>query len=143
MDINDTLKFFSKMQKMDFDKFQNDKMFETMTLILFYMGVVSKNFLNNGKQLFLNKNYSSFRIKKIAFNKQATKNVEIKQNEVNIIKKNYRGKWESYKNQKSIRNYVNENNLLELDLSKAPELGLQKILKEKTSLRYLMIERDN
>jgi len=98
MDINDTLKFFSKMQKMDFDKFQNDKMFETMTLILFYMGVVSKNFLNNGKQLFLNKNYSSFRIKKIAFNKQATKNVEIKQNEVNIIKKNYRGKWESYKN---------------------------------------------
>jgi len=72
----------------------------------------------------LNKNYSSFRIKKIAFTSQAKKNVDIRKDEIYIVKNNYKGNWEVYKNHKSLRNYTNENKIVELDLSKPVELAL-------------------
>lgn len=72
----------------------------------------------------MNKNYSSFRIKKIAFTSQAKKNVDIRKDEIYIVKNNYKGNWEVYKNHKSLRNYTNENKIVELDLSKPVELAL-------------------
>ena len=58
----------------------------------------------------INQNYSAQRIKKLAFSAQAKKNVELsKSNNIEFVKKNYKGNWEVLKKHKEIKNWTEDN----------------------------------
>jgi len=61
----------------------------------------------------LNKNFTAQRIKKIAFSAQSSKNVELrKHNQIEFVKKNYKGNWEVLKKHKEIKIWTEQNKLM-------------------------------
>ena len=77
----------------------------------------------------MNQNFSSLRVQKLAFAAQSEKNVEIsKEGQVEIVKKNYKGNWETYKRHNAIANYYLENKASKIETeNNAVSSKLQKL----------------
>ena len=74
--------------------------------ILVHLGNLSDK-LSQGNQIFILKNFTAQRIKKIAFSQQAAKNVELSKSKlIEFVKKNYRGNWEVLKKHKNVKNWT-------------------------------------
>lgn len=92
----------------------------TQVEVLVHLGNIADK-LQTGNQVFLNQNFSALRVQKLAFAAQSQKNVEINKDKmVEIVKKNYKGNWETYKRHNNITNFHNENKSLEIPSSGNP-----------------------
>ena len=77
---------------------------------IIHLGNISDK-LQVGNPILLNQNFSANRIKKMAFAAQSLRNVELKNNQVEFVKKNYKGNWEALKNHKDVKNWSEQNKL--------------------------------
>jgi len=93
----------------------------------------------------LNKNFTAQRIKKIAFSAQSSKNVELrKHNQIEFVKKNYKGNWEVLKKHKEIKIWTEQNKLMgDFKPHNPIDAIVQDLLDDKlqTKLRYLRLEK--
>ena len=72
-------------------KAENENALHIISDILVKVGFFAKN-IQMGKQIYLQQNYAAQRVKNVAQKQQAIKNVELKKGQIQIVKKNYKGK---------------------------------------------------
>lgn len=72
--------------------------------LLIKIGFFTKN-IQLGKQIYLQQNYAAQRVKNVAQRQQAIKNIELKMRQIQIVKKNYKGKTEMLKKHQDFPQY--------------------------------------
>ena len=80
----------------------------------------------------------------MAFAAQSLRNVELKNNQVEFVKKNYKGNWEALKNHKDVKNWSEQNKLSgNFNKNEPVDCKLMSILDDKlqTKLRYLKLQK--
>lgn len=114
----------------------------TISQLLVKVGFFSKN-IQMGKQLYLQQNYAAQRVKNTAQKYQASKNVELKKGQIQIVKKNYKGKIEMLKKHQNIAQYHEENAQQQFDENSEVDQTVAHILKKSkdTQLAYLKIQK--
>jgi len=143
--VDDSLYFFEGQFNLYLDKLEEAKLEKGLGMIrdvVKHLGNITLK-LQNGQQVFLNKNFSAQRIKKLAFRAQAEKNVQLRDGEIDFVKKQYKGNWETLKKHKDLKVYLEHNKNQQFDLASPIDQKIKRVLdlKSQTKLRYLKLDR--
>jgi len=143
--VDDSLYFFEGRFTEYLDKLEEAKLekgIEMIQDVVKHLGNITLK-LQNGQQVFLNKNFSAQRIKKLAFRQQAEKNVQLRDGEIDFVKKQYKGNWETLKKHKDLKVYLEHNKTQPFDAASPIDQKIKSVLdlKSQTKLRYLKLEK--
>lgn len=143
--VDDSLYFFEGQFNVYLDKLEEATLEKGLGMIqdvVKHLGNITLK-LQNGQQVFLNKNFSAQRIKKLAFRQQAEKNVQLRDGEIDFVKKQYKGNWETLKKHKDLKVYLEHNKNQPFDAASPIDQKIKSVLdlKSQTKLRYLKLDK--
>lgn len=124
---SDSIKYLKEIDANSKDLVDLDSQLDT----IIHLGNISDK-IQTGNPILFNQNFSANRIKKMAFAAQSLRNVELKNNNVEFIKKNYKGNWEALKNHKDVKNWSEQNKILgDFNKMEPVDFKLMSILDDK------------